>query len=231
MTFPWTVLVHDYKIAWIHQTDSGREVKGEGVAPFTVTDFFDLIQNAIDTNHQEIQVVYDFGVGAPRRIYIDPDLNVQDDEIDISVSSYTVKSTAQRELEAAREKWDALGVVDYDYQFESSNGGTRENPAHPFPWNVSVKRAIVNRVTDANEKQVHFELENSRAMVPDSVEVMFLRIELAVAIGAFRISVTYAMEEGYPVNVLIDQKADGSEDSFMAKISFLAYELPNYRYR
>ena len=204
---PWDVTVQNGALASFVVEDGDPEAD----PPFlTVYDVFGQIQAALAAG-VPVRASYDPVTGVPVEfVYNEPALTSAGGFI-LSLGLFDPDQTGPErasmaaDLAAARERWEAAGVADYDYIltvgcFCVSNG----------PFEVDVREATVVSIVGPPGESLSEEL---LAEVAPDVEGMFALIDEALR-EADVLSVTYDRDLGHVVRAIIDYSKDTSDDEF-----------------
>ena len=167
----------------------------------TVPQLFDWIEELLDLNPDFAELQFDGFRGLPLLASFDPIHLAIDDEQSISTRNlkplvdYT---DLQAELDAATQRWDDLGWLDYAYRFNWSCFCIEDYVA---PMNIAVARGEVKSVRRVEDNQpVSQEWFNDFV----TVEELFVRLQVAIDEGAASINAEFDPTTGLPIQVFID---------------------------
>jgi len=232
------IQVVDNAISLALYSDDRSEVSANIIAGCpTIDGLFEIIQDAITDENDEIVVTYNTPFGYPETIYLNPKKDVNEDEVTIKVESFTFAvpgdpipeepvlgetdiaiKNAQTYLTQAMTLWDSNDFDNYDFQYEHD---CFCEAIYHAPKLVSVRN---NQIVD-----VQF-LENSELELPDEVpqdvmdqimdvDGLFDKIQDAIDNKASEVTCTYDEKYGYPTSILLDKDSTVTDDEFRARIT------------
>jgi hypothetical protein len=89
MVTPIRLVVRDDAVESVVDARNGEPAAMDLFHALTVSQLFELVQEALDDNAYEVRVEYDSALGYPRSIYIDQARDMADDEIFITTEDLT----------------------------------------------------------------------------------------------------------------------------------------------
>ncbi len=126
-------------------------------------------------------------------------------------------SAAQEQLDTHRQRWEAVGLIDYRFTFER----TCFCPPEFSPTVIiTVKNKVVESVQDAQSGEL---LTNPP--YPYTIDDIFTIIQEAIEKGSAEVSATYDAQLGYPIDVYIDTYANAIDEEYSMKVRNFT-ELP-----
>lgn len=177
---------------------------------------FDIVEEAIESNAEVLDVDYHPVRGHPTRIVIDGRAAVVDDELSVDVLEITsskvpVPSLSAR-LEEARNRWESSGITDYGFRLEVICNGCPL--AGFFPGlAVTVRGGAVETVRDLRDGEP---LPAEVAELVPTIDGLFAGLADA---SAERVVAEFDPATGIPLHSLIDPDPSGHDDDLVRHVS------------
>ena len=185
----------------------------------TVGGLFEVIQDAIDQNADEIIVSWDPQLGYPTDIYVDRLLSAVDDEVGYSARDLvlgTGYAEHQAVLDDALDRWNAAGVAHYRFWMQLSCFCPPETTA---PGLVEVLEGEIVSVVDPN---------TGGSLAPENyltVPGLFDVAQGAIDFEVWQLSAAYDPVLGYPTEISTDAAEFLADDEMVYAASDLV-DLP-----
>jgi hypothetical protein len=203
-TGPFVVSVDESGVQVAYAADGPEGEPPASASELTVEGLFDRLEHAIEASPTaQAEVEYDEATGLPSRAFV---FDESDPESQLNLDARLLADTADPELAAARERWEALDLTRYTIELRHSCFCP---PEYVGPFLVTVD--------DGRVEKVEFGAGGPTGKPPKdapvvSVERLFDRIEEAKAGGAAEVRVTYDPGTGLPTQVYIDQIAEAIDE-------------------
>ena len=209
----------------------------------TIHGLFDIIQDAIDGNANQIDVTFDTTYGYPSSIYIDYDPMLVDEEYSVEIDAFSPYKMWYDEYMTNLELWDSnlipfgagggsgesTALIPYEYKYQRICF-CQEEYLGPFHVKIDEKGIISEVINEFNG--VVDTTGNTMWDVP-TVDDVFFTISLALMgntetgkLPAFSVYVEYDEIFGYPTSVGIDYEEFIADEEYGAQLSFLKLNFP-----
>jgi len=208
--YPWLVKVRDGNVVDVLTKDGTPVLTTD--FPTTLSGLFQTIQEAFSANAASIDVTYSDTYGYPTDIAIDYDARIADEELYVTISSYS-KQTAydvvdvQNALTSAKNLWDSYSIEEYTFDYIQD---CMVCYSLNYPWTTEVFYDVAT-AQDSYGSPVD---TISLSPIPHLFDV----IQDALDTQAFNIQVTYDETLGFPTSIEIDYDARIADEEFRATI-------------
>jgi len=176
----------------------------------TIDDIFFLIKDGMDSNFSTVEVTYDEEYGYPKSVVLDPSDMAADDEYTLTIDYLAPLTVWQTDLEANKTLWKAQNLSTYNYTYQRS---CECPPAYQKAKLVQVVDGMVVAIDHSPVQATQRSSSLSFDEVP-TLDKLFTIIQDAINANAFRVSVEYDEEHGYPTSVGIDYDEMIADEEF-----------------
>lgn len=191
--------------------DGGEPVDDSDFAK-SIEDYFDRIEQVIQSPNGSAVVQYNAEFGYPETISLDPNEGAVDDEVYYELELHSHYQLKQ-DIAANKSKWQSLELNHYQMEFSYS--------CFCSPINgdmlITVDNGTVTSATDSNGGMVDL---NELANIPVTVEQWFAQLENHANSADAEISVSFSAQ-GYPTQISINPGLFILDSSISATISNL----------
>jgi Family of unknown function (DUF6174) len=245
-TKPMRIIVENNQVKEANYRDPHipvpQDVMNDGGTP-TITEIFDLLQDAIDTRAEEMIVSYHNELGFPVFVFVDYDETIAGDEIVFLCGALISYSELERERIEHQELWEAQEIVSYTFSYQryctgmlcDTDLGTKLVEEHSIQVVNEKVFAVDGEPVDRLESpSTQFQRSSNgteviftAAMFP-TIPDLFVKVKDAIDYGAYKVDAAYNETFGYPTRIFIDQHADTNLDSSLsATANLLSVEKGN----
>ena len=220
-TQPRWVRVKNSQVVTVH------DAHGDVVSPAvfldtpSIEDIFTKIQDAIDNTAFSLEVTYDDKYGYPSQVTIDPDENIADDEVLLSISSLLPVSLLESEVSINKAMWNSMAYSHYSYSYLKYCLACPNKEVF-----VEVKNGEIVSVDgvavvppSTGSPAANGTAANS---LPPTIDDLFVTIEKALSENVFDVSVSYDSFDGFPTDIYIDYIELIKDEELIVIVSGLA---------
>jgi hypothetical protein len=163
-----------------------------------IEDIFDIIQNAITENYDQLVVTYDDEYGFPTFVTVNESLMIADLEYKLIIDYLAPVSDWQSDLDDAKSTWQSQSLDTYKYTYQRSCECTDD---YTRPKLVEVVNGTIAAIDGSPVESIQ------RASVTTDIPTLDGLLEViqdAINQNAFQINVEYDPKYAYPTSIFID---------------------------